>query len=237
MRVRPLAVQLGLELEQIHKLRVMGRNVRLLKSDLEPSAQLSNRRWAMAGHKEHAGRLFEKTNWRFVGRTNATPTAICCSCFARGNSSHVRNGRTPPRELFKATEPCTQRLPSRVHSYFLIRTIHPSTKPASRVSGRPLFRKAGIAYLRICALRSAYATRLSAGGVADELSLSSRAKAKRKCSMTIHSQLESPQASAHSSPAHRPEAPCPSRRVHEMPVLRGGTRGRCAAGHKALRVR
>jgi len=191
----------------------------------------------MAGPKKHAGRPFEKTNWRLVGRTIATPTAICCSCFAGGNSSHVRNGRTPPRELFNVAEPCTQRLPFRDHSYFLIRTIHPATKPASRVSGRPRFRKTGIAYLRICALRSAYATRLSAGGVADELSLSSRAKAKRRCSMTIHSQMESPQASARSSPAHRPEAPCPSRRVHEMPVLPGGKRGRCAAGHRALRVR
>src|ERR1700723_2048542 len=46
--VSPQTVYLWVERKQIPHLRVMGRNIRFLKSDSGPSAQLLVRRWAMA---------------------------------------------------------------------------------------------------------------------------------------------------------------------------------------------
>lgn len=43
--VSPQTVYLWVERKQIPHLRVMGRNIRFLKSELEPSARSSNRRW------------------------------------------------------------------------------------------------------------------------------------------------------------------------------------------------
>jgi excisionase family DNA binding protein len=60
-------VYLWVERKQIPHLRVMGRNIRFLKSDLEPfrahfnpSARISNRRWDMARPSKHDGNLYKR---------------------------------------------------------------------------------------------------------------------------------------------------------------------------------
>src|SRR2546422_9791832 len=54
-------VYLWVERKQIPHLRVMGRNIRFLRSDLQPFRAVSNKRWRMARPKKHDGVLYKRT--------------------------------------------------------------------------------------------------------------------------------------------------------------------------------
>jgi excisionase family DNA binding protein len=60
--VSPQTVYLWVERKQIPHLRVMGRNTRFLKSELEPSALNSNRGLGMARPSKHDGVVYRRTN-------------------------------------------------------------------------------------------------------------------------------------------------------------------------------
>ena len=57
--VSPQTVYLWVERKQIPHLRVMGRNIRFLKSELEPFRATSNRRWGMARPSKHDGVVYQ----------------------------------------------------------------------------------------------------------------------------------------------------------------------------------
>ena len=57
--VSPQTVYLWVERKQIPHLRVMGRNIRFLKSDLEPFRASSNKRWRMARPSKHDGVVYQ----------------------------------------------------------------------------------------------------------------------------------------------------------------------------------
>ena len=64
--VSPQTVYLWVERKQIPHLRVMGRNIRFLKSDLEASSALgSNRRWRMSRPIQSDGRVIRRKKSRF----------------------------------------------------------------------------------------------------------------------------------------------------------------------------
>ena len=75
LTVREAAVYLGVsaqtvylwvERKQIPHLRVMGRNIRFLKSDLSPSAQHSNRRWELARPSKHDGSIYPRKDGKVL---------------------------------------------------------------------------------------------------------------------------------------------------------------------------
>jgi len=64
--VSPQTVYLWVERKQIPHLRVMGKNIRFLKSDLAPFRATFNRRWELARPRRHDGSIYPRKDGKVL---------------------------------------------------------------------------------------------------------------------------------------------------------------------------